>query len=223
MPIYTIFIIVEINEKGNEIIIAFAAGKTYNGKDYPAGNNRNGETYMKRLDIIKWVLAAIVFYTYWKGFREFQAGALEYAAGYALASGVALIAFFHRTIRRYYLNLKMKKVDRLSGRAFEKYLRAQFQHLHYRVKLTELSHDYGADLILKKRGEVIVVQAKRYESNVGIAAVQEAVGAIAYYNADRAMVVTNSGFTKSARNLARQNEVELWGRNEIRERFHIRD
>ena len=70
----------------------------------------------------------------------------------------------------------------------------------------------GADLILRRRGEKIVVQAKRYEKNVGIAAVQEAVGSVAYYDADRAMVVTNSGFTKSARNLARQNEVELWGR-----------
>lgn len=178
---------------------------------------------MRRLDIIKWVLAAIVFYTYWKGFQEFQAGTVEYAAGYALACGIALIAFVHRTIRRYYLNLKMKKVDKLSGRAFEKYLKVQFQHLHYRVRLTELSHDYGADLVMKKRGEVIVVQAKRYENNVGIAAVQEAVGAIAYYEADRAMVVTNSGFTKSARNLARQNEVELWGRNEIKKYFHIRE
>ena len=117
----------------------------------------------------------------------------------------------------------MKKVDKLSGRAFEKYLRIQFRHLGYRVKLTESSHDYGADLVVKKRGEKIVVQAKRYEKNVGIAAVQEAVGSIAYYDADRAMVVTNSGFTQSARNLARQNDVELWGRYDIQEKFKIRE
>ena len=91
------------------------------------------------------------------------------------------------------------------------------------MKLTESSHDYGADLVVKKRGEKIVVQAKRYEKNVGIAAVQEAVGSIAYYDADRAMVVTNSGFTQSARNLARQNDVELWGRYDIQEKFKIRE
>ena len=58
---------------------------------------------------------------------------------------------------------------------------------------------------------------------MGIAAVQEAVGSIAYYDADRAMVVTNSGFTQSARNLARQNDVELWGRYDIQEKFKIRE
>ena len=91
------------------------------------------------------------------------------------------------------------------------------------MRLTDYSHDYGADLIVKKRGEKIVVQAKRYEKNVGIAAVQEAVGSVAYYDADRAMVVTNSNFTKSARNLAKQNEVELWGREEIQKKFRIRE
>ena len=83
-------------------------------------------------------------------------------------------------------------------------------------------HDYGADLVLRKWGKKIVVQAKRYERNVGIAAVQEVVGSIAYYKADRAMVVTNSNFTKSARDLAKRNEVELWGRKEMQKKFHIK-
>ena len=56
----------------------------------------------------------------------------------------------------------------------------------------------------------------------GIAAVQEVVGSIAYYKADRAMVVTNSNFTKSARDLAKRNEVELWGRKEMQKKFHIK-
>ncbi len=55
--------------------------------------------------------------------------------------------------------------------------------------------------------------------NVGIAAVQEVVGSIAYYKADRAMVVTNSNFTKSARDLAKRNEVELWEEKKCRKNF----
>lgn len=54
---------------------------------------------------------------------------------------------------------------------------------------------------------------------MGIAAVQEVVGSIAYYKADRAMVVTNSNFTKSARDLAKRNEVELWGRKEMQKKI----
>ena len=61
-----------------------------------------------------------------------------------------------------------------------------------------------------------------FRRNVGIAAVQEVVGSIAYYKADRAMVVTNSNFTKSARDLAKRNEVELWGRKEMQKKFHIK-
>ena len=118
--------------------------------------------------------------------------------------------------------MKMKNIDKLNGRAFEHYLTVQFRHLGYHVTLTSYSHDYGADLVLRKWGKKIVVQAKRYERNVGIAAVQEVVGSIAYYKADRAMVVTNSNFTKSARDLAKRNEVELWGRKEMQKKFHIK-
>lgn len=178
---------------------------------------------MKKFDMITWIMLAVLVYAYMKGYVLYLAGQGKEYMGYALLCGILIPWVLERLSKRRYLRMKMKKVDKLSGRAFEKYLRAQFRHLGYRVVLTGLSHDYGADLIIKKRGEKIVVQAKRYEKNVGIAAVQEAVGSIAYYDADRAMVVTNSGFTKSARSLAKQNDVELWGRYEIQKRFKIRE
>lgn len=178
---------------------------------------------MRGFDIVTGILAAAVLTAYTKGYLLYTAGRGEECVFYTLLTAIGLLILVRRLISRRYLHMSMRKVDRLSGRAFEKYLRAQFRHLGYRVTLTDLSHDYGADLILRRRGEKIVVQAKRYEKNVGIAAVQEAVGSVAYYDADRAMVVTNSGFTKSARNLARQNEVELWGRYDIQKKFRIRE
>ncbi|MDD7114580.1 MAG: restriction endonuclease [Lachnospiraceae bacterium] len=178
---------------------------------------------MKRGNFTLLILIVAVLFTYWRGYTFYDTAQGEIAVEYALACAICLILAVKQMIKTHYLNLTMRKVDKLSGRAFEKYLRVQFRHLGYRVRLTESSHDYGADLVIKKRGEKIVVQAKRYEKNVGIAAVQEAVGSIAYYDADRAMVVTNSGFTKSARNLARQNDVELWGRYDIQKKFKIRD
>lgn len=178
---------------------------------------------MRRLDILKWILLAGVLYTYWKGYLCFTSGKREMGVAWALGCAVLFCLWLQRLGRLYYLHMRMSRVDRLSGRSFEKYLEVHFRHMGYRVKLTSYSHDFGADLIVKKRGEKIVVQAKRYAKNVGISAVQEAVGSVAYYGADRAMVVTNSGFTKSARDLARQNEVELWGRQEIRDKFHIVD
>lgn len=139
----------------------------------------------------------------------------------ALGSVICFLLFFNELVNGKYRNMPLSKVDQLSGRAFEQYLTVQFRRLGYQVSTTEASHDYGADLILKKRGETIVVQAKRYDRNIGISAVQEVVGAVAYYEADRAMVVTNRYFTKSAYNLAKQNDVELWTRDDIRKKFHI--
>ncbi len=75
------------------------------------------------------------------------------------------------------------------------------------MNVTRAAGDFGADLILKKVDKKIVVQAKRYSKNVGISAVQEVVGSKAHYNADEAWVVTNSGFTEAAIDLARSNDV----------------
>jgi len=49
---------------------------------------------------------------------------------------------------------------------------------------------------------------------VGLAAVQEAVGAIRYYNADYAMVITNRNLT-AAKKLATANDVVVWERDEL--------
>jgi len=98
----------------------------------------------------------------------------------------------------------------LSGYDFEEYLKDLFELLGYTAIQTSLSGDQGADLILSKDDEKIVVQAKKYDGKVSNKAVQEIAAAKNYYNADKAMVVTNNSFTKSAIELAFSNDVELW-------------
>ena len=181
----------------------------------------------KNFDILFYVYLSVTVFSYYKGYRYSLLAAsgktdlLAFEVCWSFCCAVNLLLFVRRAVYLRFLHMTMGKVDKLSGRKFEQYLAAQFRHLGYRVKETGGSHDYGADLLLKKRRETIVVQAKRYEKNVGLSAVQEAAGAVACYGADRAMVVTNSRFTKSARTLARQNDVELWGREEIIDKFGI--
>lgn len=177
---------------------------------------------MRRFDIIKWLWVAGIIYTFLQGYTFYMQRQGEIAVGCSFLCAFCIFQFIRRLHTLYYLHMKMKNIDKLNGRAFERYLTVQFRHLGYHVTLTSYSHDYGADLVLRKWGKKIVVQAKRYERNVGITAVQEVVGSIAYYKADRAMVVTNSNFTKSARDLAKRNEVELWGRKEMQKKFHIK-
>lgn len=118
--------------------------------------------------------------------------------------------------RKIYLNSSLSKLDHLEGESFEKYVKAIFESKGYKAELTAKSHDYGADLILTKNGKKTVVQAKRYKSKVGIAAVQQIIAAKAYYKADNCMVFTNNYYTPSAKKLAKVNAVELFDRNDIK-------
>jgi len=98
----------------------------------------------------------------------------------------------------------------LNGYEFEEYLKNLFELIGYTAIQTSLSGDQGADLILSKDDEKIVVQAKKYDGKVSNKAVQEIAAAKNYYDSDKAMVVTNSSFTTSAIELAFRNDVELW-------------
>lgn len=103
----------------------------------------------------------------------------------------------------------MLQVDQMKGKEFEDYLRVLFLERGYHVQMTPATGDYGADLILSKGGQRIVVQAKRYKKNVGLKAVQEVSTAKLHYKADECWVVTNSGYTEPAKKLAASNGVKL--------------
>lgn len=107
-------------------------------------------------------------------------------------------------------NINIGDFERLTGYEFEGYLKELFTLLGYTVIQTSLSGDQGADLIMSKDCEKIVVQAKKYNGKVPNKAIQEIVAAKNHYKANRAIVVTDSSFTRSAIDLALSNNVELW-------------
>lgn len=114
-----------------------------------------------------------------------------------------------------YLHSPLSRIDKMEGVEFEEYLKIRFKKLGYKVEITPASGDYGADLFCFNKKETMVVQAKRYDANVGTKAVQEVVGAREYYEADFCVVVTNSYFTVNALNLAEANNVTLIDRDDL--------
>lgn len=74
---------------------------------------------------------------------------------------------------------------------------------------TPVSSDYGADLIIELNGHRIAGQCKYYSDAVGVKAVQEVIGALAYYDCDAGVVFTNDTFTQQAVNLANANRILL--------------
>lgn len=118
-------------------------------------------------------------------------------------------------------NYSIIDIDSMNGYQFELFLRSMFAEMGYDVKHTPLSGDQGADLVIEKAGARIVVQAKNQISKVGNKAIQEAVAAIKYYNANRAMVITNNEFTQSAIELAHHNNVDLIDRLKLQHLIEI--
>lgn len=112
-------------------------------------------------------------------------------------------------------NSGIEQIDFMEGIQFEKRLQVLFSDLGYKAKLTP-NNDYGADLVVEnyKSGRT-VIQAKRYSKPVGLKAVQEVIGSMAYYQAIHAIVITNQRFTQQAEKLASKNKVELWDRTKL--------
>ena len=72
----------------------------------------------------------------------------------------------------------------------------------YKIVHTKLSGDQGADLVVERFGEKTAVQAKCYSGAVGNKAVQDVLAAKEYYKCSKAIVITTSGFTRQAIDIA---------------------
>jgi restriction system protein len=118
---------------------------------------------------------------------------------------------------RWLRSADMDALDRMTGIEFEHALAQFFTDLGYGAVVTQASRDYGADVVLSRGGQKIVVQAKRYTGALGLDAVQEASAARLHYGAVRAIVVTTSTFTGPAHTLAQTTGVELWDRHRLNE------
>lgn len=106
----------------------------------------------------------------------------------------------------------MEYIDKLSGYDFEDYLKELFTKFGYTARELPYSNDYGADLIISKGFNEIVIQAKNYTGNVGNKAVQEVIAAKIYYKCDIGMVITNSYYTQNAIKTAEASEIILVNR-----------
>lgn len=109
-------------------------------------------------------------------------------------------------------------IDLMDGKQFEEYIAKLFTKMGYKAEVTKASNDQGIDVIAKKDGTSIGIQAKRYSGTVGNSAVQEAVGGKALYKVDKIMVITNNEFTSGAKKLAQANDVVLWDRTILKDK-----
>ncbi len=92
---------------------------------------------------------------------------------------------------------------------FENHCLSRLQELGFAAELTPVGRDFGADIIAVKGSLTIAIQCKAYADPVGVKAVQEVVASLPIYSADFGAVVSASGFTSAARELAESHSVAL--------------
>lgn len=109
-----------------------------------------------------------------------------------------------------------KPVSEMTPVEYEKACANLFRSRGWSTEMTAATGDQGVDIVIKKQGKVGVVQCKRYVAPVGNSAVQEVAAGRSHYRASIAIVVSPSGFTRSAKQLAESTNVHLLHHEEIK-------
>jgi len=87
----------------------------------------------------------------------------------------------------------------MNGHEFNDYIVKIYRAMDYTCKNLPKSGDRGADFLAEKDGFSYVIQTKRWKNKISDPTIQKLVGAKSWYGADKAICVTNSDFTKPAK------------------------
>jgi restriction system protein len=159
-------------------------------------------------------------YTYGKQFID----------DYPYAMPLALLALFlfiltlmsvwwrrRQRAKHIYDAFTVSDIDIMTGEDFERYLADLLKKRGFtNIQLTE-KYDMGVDIIAQKDGITWGIQAKRYGDIVKAAAVRQVYTALTRYKCDRAMVITNSTFSRPAKLLASDTNCVLIDRQQLSE------
>jgi HJR/Mrr/RecB family endonuclease len=147
--------------------------------------------------------------------------AIEQIPMYAawVGAGVFVLVLCTKILRMWLNRQKHGSLSTISGRldgiAFEHYISRLLESQNFtHIKLTE-RYDLGIDIIARKDGVNWGIQVKYYRGLVGADAVRQVVTALNMYGCQRAMVVTNSVFSRPATQLAASNDCELADKDEL--------
>ena len=105
----------------------------------------------------------------------------------------------------------------MDGFKFEEWVANRLNKYGWIAYATKGSGDQGVDVVATKDDMSIGIQCKRYSSSVGNKAVQEIYAGAKHMGLDKAAVLTNAEFTRSAKELADSTGVLLLSPEDIPE------
>ncbi len=106
--------------------------------------------------------------------------------------------------------------ENMDGIEYEHFCASLLREGGWQASVSQASNDQGADIIAERDGIEVVIQCKKYSTPVGNKAVQEVSASRFHYGAHYAAVVTNSSFTKSAKQLANSVDVLLLHHSDLK-------
>ena len=113
--------------------------------------------------------------------------------------------------------LKKKNENYKKGIRFENQCMEILKQNGWKVKETPNTGDQGVDLIASIENLRICIQCKNHKKVIGNKAVQEISAGRLYWKGTHAVLVSISGFTKSAQKLAKANKVKLINDSELKD------
>lgn len=150
-----------------------------------------------------------------------QSKALRISGEVAMLFFVVLILFF---VAYLYYNffVKKKNIEELNNLKSMSWLDFEF----FCIKILKqngyevISHygkdqKCGIDILAQKDKKIYAIQCKKYSSLVNCDGIYEVLRGKEYFNADIAVVLTNSFFKKETKYCAREKKVQLWDGNNI--------
>ena len=123
--------------------------------------------------------------------------------------------FIASQIEKSCLNLIEKNYSNKNNESYKKGIRFEnhckeiLKQHGWEVKETPNTGDQGVDLIASINDLRICIQCKDHEKAIGNKAVQEISAGKLFWQGTHAILVSKSGFTKSAQRLAKSNKVRL--------------
>ena len=140
---------------------------------------------------------------------ELQQMSLTHAVSY-----ISTLLEAEESVRREETEFDVRSIP-INGHEFEYWVAEGLERFGWHVRVTQGSGDQGVDVVATKNGLSLGIQCKRYSGSVGNKAIQEAYSGKKHFGLDKAAVLTNASFTKSAKELAASTGVLLLSPEDI--------
>ncbi len=126
------------------------------------------------------------------------------------------IAFLLEERRKKFTASTLEEIRSLSPADFEELVAETYRAQGHQVEVVGGTGDHGIDLIVRShRGEIWLVQCKRYRGKVGEPAVRDFYGALRASDANGGALITSGTITESARLWAEGKPLHLYDGNQF--------